>query len=171
MQNPIPPHSGSRLPGKILVKFFYMVLGSLGALGLALQANAGTLYGATSAGAPGELYMLDPATGAIVRDVGPLNDSLAVNYPITGLAFHPVSGVLYGSTGNAFTNTAAKLVTINPNTGLVTVIGPFNVGNAGKPSTMADLAFDPVTGILYGIGSIGGPQLYSINIATGQATV
>jgi len=35
---------------------------------------------------------------------------------------------------------------------------------------MADLAFDSA-GNLYGIGSIGGPQLYSINILTGQATV
>lgn len=148
-----------------------MLLCSLGTLGLAPQANAGTLYASTSAGGPGELYILDPATGAMVQDVGPLNDSLAVNYPITGLAFHPVSGVLYGSTGNAITNTAAKLVTINPNTGLVTVIGPFNAGNVGNPSTMADLAFDPATGILYGVGSVGGPQLYSINIATGQATV
>src|SRR6266508_4362857 len=111
MQNPIPAtHSASCFPGKILVKFFYVLLCLLGTLGLAPQANAGTLYGSTSAGAPGELYILDPATGAIVRDVGPLNDSLAVNYPITGLAFHPASGVLYGSTGNAITNTAAKLV-------------------------------------------------------------
>ena len=35
---------------------------------------------------------------------------------------------------------------------------------------MADLAFD-ASGNLYGIGSIGGPQLYSINTTTGQATV
>jgi hypothetical protein len=35
---------------------------------------------------------------------------------------------------------------------------------------MSDLAFD-AAGNLYGIGSIGGPQLYSINPVTGQATV
>jgi hypothetical protein len=34
---------------------------------------------------------------------------------------------------------------------------------------MADIGFDSA-GNLYGVGSIGGPQLYSINIATGQAT-
>jgi hypothetical protein len=34
---------------------------------------------------------------------------------------------------------------------------------------MADLSFDS-TGKLYGVGSIGGPQLYSINTTTGQAT-
>jgi hypothetical protein len=55
----------------------------------------------------------------------------------------------------------------------VTVIGSFNAGptNAsGTPATMADLSFDS-TGKLYGVASIGGPQLYSINLATGQATV
>ena len=35
---------------------------------------------------------------------------------------------------------------------------------------MADLSFD-AAGNLYGVASIGGPQLYSINPATGQATV
>ena len=35
---------------------------------------------------------------------------------------------------------------------------------------MADIAFDSA-GILYGVGSIGGPNLYTINTSTGQATV
>src|ERR1051326_115496 len=133
---------------------------------------AATLYGSTASGGPGELYILNPTTGGIVQDIGPLNDGLGVNYGITGLAFDPSSGLLYGSTADSDPATQAKLVTINPLTGLVTVIGNFNVGNAGpKPSTMADLAFDPTTGGLFGIGSVGGPQLYSINRLTGQATV
>src|SRR5205085_2103707 len=44
------------------------------------------------------------------------------------------------------------------------------VSGGGTPATMSDLAFTP-TGQLYGIGSIGGPNLYSINLSTGQATV
>jgi hypothetical protein len=143
------------------------------ALAFTARTNAQTLYGSTSAGGPGELYILNSATGAVVQDVGPLNDGSAVNYPITGLAFNPLTGVLYGSTGNASAGTAAKLVTINPATGLVTVVGSFNAGpvnTVGTPSTMADIAFDSA-GHLFGIGSIGGPQLYSINIVTGQATV
>src|SRR5206468_2772618 len=83
------------------------------------------------------------------------------------------NGVLYGSTGDSVAATAARLVTIDPNTGLVTPIGSFNAGpvnTSGTPATMADLAFD-AAGNLYGIGSIGGPQLYSINLGTGQATV
>ena len=46
--------------------------------------------------------------------------------------------------------------------------GPVN--SSGTPATMADIAFDSA-GNLFGVGSIGGPQLYSINLATAQATV
>jgi hypothetical protein len=136
-------------------------------------AHAQTLYGATASGGPGRLYVLDPATGAQVQDVGPLNDAAGTNYPITGLAFHPTTGVLYGSTGNNPTATSARFVSINPLTAQVTVIGEFDAGptnTSGVEATMADLAFD-AAGNLFGLGSIGGPQLYSINIATGKATV
>jgi hypothetical protein len=140
---------------------------------LAANADAATLYAASAAGSAGELYTLNPANGALVQDIGPLKDVSNVNYPVTGLAFNPLTGVLYGSTGNSPVATAARLVSINPATGLVTPIGSFNAGpvnGTGVPATMADIAFDPA-GNLYGVASIGGPQLYSINQATGQATV
>jgi hypothetical protein len=89
------------------------------------------------------------------------------------LAFNPLTGLLYGSTGNSVAASAAKLVSINPLNGLVTVIGSFNAGpvnSSGTPSTMSDLSFDSA-GNLFGVGSIGGPQIYSINLLTGQATV
>src|SRR5436305_13826516 len=88
-------------PQQSFVKFFYVLLCSLGALGLTTSANAGTLYASVAAGGSGELYILNTASGAVVQDIGPLNDSSSVNYPMIGLAFHPVSGVLYGSTGNS----------------------------------------------------------------------
>jgi hypothetical protein len=138
----------------------------------AAPAEAGTLYAASAAGAPGELYIINQANGALIQDIGPLNDAASVNYPITGLAFHPTTGVLYGSTGNAGA-VDAMLVRINPATAAVTVIGAFNAGptnSQGVPSTMADIGFD-TAGNLYGVASIGGPNLYSINVATGQATV
>jgi hypothetical protein len=147
------------------------LLTTIGVLNIA-SADAATLYASTSAGGPGELYTLNPATGAMVSHIGSLNDTFGNNYPITGLAFNPVTGVLYGSTGNAG-SVDAMLVTINPATALVTPIGFFNAGptnSSGTPTTMADLAFDSA-GNLYGIGSIGGPQLYFINPLTGQATV
>lgn len=136
------------------------------------SADAATLYASSAAGGPGELYTLNPATGAMVTHVGSLNDSFGVNYPITGLAFNPVTGVLYGSTGNAG-SVDGMLVTINPATALVTPIGFFNAGptnSSGTPTTMADLSFDSA-GNLYGVASIGGPQLFSINPLTGQAVV
>ena len=152
------------------MKSYLMLTGAVVAISFATQADAAVLYGATAAGSPGELYILNSATGAVIQDVGPLNDALAQNYPITGLAFHPITGVLYGSTGNSVAAAAAKLVTIDPVTALVTVVGSFNAGNAGTPATMTDLAFT-AAGALYGVGSVGGPQLYSINPATGQATI
>jgi len=144
----------------------------LAVVSLTVPARAGILYASSAAGAAGELYILNSSTGAMVQDIGPLNDSLATNYPITGLAFHPTTGVLYGSTGNAGA-VDAMLVTINPATAAVTVIGAFNAGptnSGGTPTTMADIGFDSL-GNLYGVASIGGPNLYSINIATGQATL
>jgi hypothetical protein len=146
---------------------------ALAALTITARVDAAALYAATASGGPGELYIIDPATGSVIQDVGPTNDGVGTNYPITGLAFHPVTGVLYGSTGNNPPETAARLVTINPATGLVTVVGSYNAGptnSSGTPATMGDLAFD-AAGNLYGVGTIGGPQLYSIDITTAQATV
>jgi hypothetical protein len=150
-----------------------MLLFAVAALATCAQSYGATLYGATASGSPGRLYVLNSASGSQVQDVGPLNDVTGLNYPITGLAFHPTTGVLYGSTGNNPAATAGRFVTINPATAQVTLIGPFNAGptnDEGTPATMTDLAFD-TAGNLFGVTSIGGPQLYSINIATGQATV
>src|SRR5258708_2839960 len=101
-----------------------------------MRADASTLYGSTAAGNPGELWILDPATGGAIKDVGPLNDSLGNNYEVTGLAFNPLNGVLYGSTAG---HPGTKLLIITPATGLVTVVGSFN---AGAGNTMADVSFD-----------------------------
>src|SRR6266576_4910319 len=103
------------------VRFLQVFVCGLGTLGLAGESFAATLYGSTSAGGPGELYILNPATGAAVLDVGPLNDLLSVNYPVTGLAFNPINGFLYGSTGNSAAATQARLIRINPVTAQVTV--------------------------------------------------
>jgi len=151
-----------------------LILSALVALSLAAQAEASTLYASTAAGAAGELFIINKATGAVIQDVGPLNDVAGGNYSVTGLAFHPTTGVLYGSTGNSgAANTQARLLIINPATAAVTVVGSFNAGptnSSGTPTTMADIDFDSA-GNLYGVASIGGPNLYSINTATAQATL
>lgn len=87
---------------------------SLGIIAAGAHANASALYAATAGGGPGELYTLDPGTGAVVTDIGPLNDVAGLNYGITGLAFDSVTGVLYGSVANNNAATRAQLVTINP---------------------------------------------------------
>src|SRR4051794_30089139 len=143
------------------------------ALLLTGPAAAQVLYGATAAGGPGELYVLDPATGGVVQDVGPLTDALGASYPITGLAVQPTTGVLYGSVANSNPATRARLVIIDPLTARVTPVGPFNTGvtNAqGVPATMADLAFTPA-GQLYGVSSLNRPDLYAVDLLTGRATL
>ena len=87
---------------------------------------------------------------------------------MTGLAVHPATGVLFGSTGNASPNNPGSLITINKTTGAGTLVGSF--GFQGK--TMTDLTFTS-DGTLYGwlTGSGGGGEdLYTINQATGAAT-
>jgi hypothetical protein len=136
------------------------------------RVASAAMYASTAAGAPGELYIISQANGSLVQDIGPLNDAIGTNYPISGMAFNPLTGVLYGSTGNAGT-VDGLLVTINPATALVTVVGPFNAGptnSQGAPATMGDLAFD-AAGNLFGVATIGGPNLYAINAITGQATL
>ena len=155
------------------MKIFRTLFCLLAMFFVSASASAQSLYASAAAGATGRLYRLNPATGAVLQDIGPLNDVTGLNYPITGLAFHPTTGVLYGSTGNNPATTAARLVRIDPATAQLTVIGSFNAGptnSSGTPATMADLSFDSA-GNLFGVGSIGGPQLYSINLATAQATV
>jgi hypothetical protein len=142
------------------MKTYQILLCVLGLLVAVARADAQALYGSTSSG-HGELYILNPATGGVLQDVGALNDSGAANYSVSGLAFNPLTGVLYGSTGGF---SGHNLLTINPANGLVNVVGSFNVGSA----TMTDLAFDQ-SGHLYGISSSGGANLYSINPGTGQA--
>lgn len=143
----------------------WVLLGVLATLALAARTEAATLYGSTASGGPGELYILNPATGGIVQDIGPLNNSLGQNFAVTGLAFNPLNGVLYGSTANS---SGQSLLTINPASGLVTVVGAFNTGIAGN--TMADIAFD-TSGHLFGIGSSANSALFSINLSSGQATI
>jgi hypothetical protein len=157
----------------MMLKSFHLLMCAVSFVALCGRADSQTMYGATASGGPGSLYRLDPATGASLGLVGALNDLAGTNYPITGMAYSPITGELFGSTGNNPTTTAALLVRIDPATAMVTVVGPYNAGpvnSSGTPATMADLAFDSA-GTLYGVGSIGGPQLYSIDTMTGQATV
>jgi len=79
---------------------------------------------------------------------------------MAGLKYHPTTGILYGATANALVN-PNSLVTVDPATALVRVIGPFG-------QVLTDLAIDPTTGIMYGISGFN-EKFFTIDVTTGAA--
>src|SRR5437764_150874 len=114
-------------------------------------------------GVQGILYTLDPATGAVLTTVGPLNDAGGNNYGMTGLRYHPTTGIVYGATTTTSPTNPNYLVTVDPATALVTPIGPFGTG-----AFLTDLAIDPTTGTMYGVSG-NNQKFYTVDTATGQA--
>ena len=112
--------------------------------GRADAACASGLFGATgSGGVNGNLYCIDPTTG-VGTVIGPLLDASANPYGLTGLAFQPGTGVLFGSTTVKSPTAAGHLVWIDPGTATVTDVGPFNIGSfSGKPNSMSDITLIP----------------------------
>lgn len=103
------------------------------------------------------LFLLNPDDGSVVQDIGP-------TVALTGLAFDPLSGVLYGVTGGRTTSPPqASLYTIDPFTGAATLVGP-EVN--GLP--IADITFTS-DGTFFGWGE-GSDDLYTINKSSGVAT-
>jgi hypothetical protein len=112
-------------------------------------------------GVQGVLYTLDPATGAVLTTVGPLHDTAGNNYGMTGLKYHPITGIFYGATAGQSPTNPSYLVIVDPATALVTPIGPFG-------AVLTDIAIDPRTGIMYGISGFN-EKFYTINTVTGEA--
>jgi hypothetical protein len=154
------PSRSFRIAGRVLA-VAVLLCGVVG------PAKADILYAATgSGGVNGELFILNPATGAVIQDVGPLVDAAGHHYGLTGLAFQPGTNVLFGSTGNQSPTAPAHLVIVNPSTGRVTDVGAYN---AGPQITMSDITFNPLTGRLFGNSGLSG-NFFVINTATGAAT-
>jgi hypothetical protein len=144
-------------------KLLGLTLGLAFSLAAAAPAFAAeVLYGADGAGGTtSNLYILNPATGAVVTTVG------NIGFAVTGLAIHPSTGVMYGSTGRMSATSPHSLITIDKTTGAGTLVGTFLVGSA---ETMADLTFTS-DGTLYGWLEPSTDSLFTINTATGQATL
>jgi len=127
-------------------------------------AEARPLYAADGEDFHRNFQRLDPSNGSPTL----IGDAHAA---ITGLAFHPTTRVLYGSTANTAvgdqTIPTGALITVSTTTGLSTLVGSFGLGSG----TLADLAFDPVTGTLYGWSTGSGGDLYTVNLTTGAATL
>ena len=122
--------------------------------------GSGALYAADGGGgnAATRLYTLNPATGAIVTNIGP------IGFAVTGLAIQPGTGKLYGSTGGNAPVSPNSIITINKKGGAGTLLGA-----TGLTSPVADLTFTS-DGKLYG-WSEATDDLVTINLTTGVATV
>src|SRR5205085_1239651 len=120
-----------------------------------LYASSGTF------GVQGILYTLDPATAAVFTTVGPLHDAAGNSYGITGLKYHPATGICYGATGHQSPANPNYLVIVDPATALVTPNGAFG-------ALLTDIAIDPRTGIMFGLSEFD-QNFYTINTLTGQA--
>lgn len=121
------------------------------------------LYAATGfGGSTGELYILDPADGSVISDVGPLNDSDGNNYGLTGLRYDVSRDVLYGITGSSLT-APNSLVIVDPGTARVTYVG------GAFSSRLSDIAIDPSTFTLYSISG-SSKYFYSVDKRTGIDT-
>jgi hypothetical protein len=103
-----------------------------------------------------DLYLLDPADGSETV-IGP------IGFALTGLAFHPGTGVLYGVTSNNSAANPRSLITVNTTTGAGTLVGALGIA-----SPVADCGFTNA-GVLYGYRANTG-TLYTINLLTGAAT-
>jgi hypothetical protein len=135
------------------------------ALAFAAPAFAAVLFGANGPqgdATAGNLITIDQTTGAGTFVGDPVTPG-----GVSGLVFS-AGGVLYGTTINGQGSTSS-LITIDPATGaLVSTVGAIGI-------SIGDLAYNPVTGLLYGIrsnadGADLGGELYVIDTSTGVAT-
>ena len=74
-----------------------------------------------------KLFSLDQVTGqaTFVADMAPDSDR---DFRINGADFQPGTGILFGSLPQGFSSNLNRLVTINPTTGSVTVVGQTILG-------------------------------------------
>ncbi len=97
---------------------------------------------------------------------------------LSGVAAN-AAGTIFASTVTSRDPTVSFLLTIDPASGAGTVIAPITDSVTGEQLVIGDLAIQPVSGVLYGVrggSNISGvdprpTQLFTINAATGQATL
>lgn len=125
-----------------------------------------------SATVDGDLYSINPATGAFSL-IGPVRVE-GVGAPIIGLAMPPRTHVLYAVTG-AQRRLPGHLLTVDPHTGVARDIGQLGVSTANcrmTVGTLDNIAFR-ADGAPFGFGQCGPGvfgNLHVINLTTGAAT-
>jgi len=98
-----------------------------------------TLYGTASDGiGPSTLYVIHPPSGAALP-VGPAGSIVFIN--VGAIAFHPVTGLLYGGTA------LGELITIDTTTGTGTLVGP--MVNTSTNFGLKDLSVRKSDGTLF----------------------
>jgi len=140
---------------------FYVLL--LAFIALTSAQGGQQLYAATGfGGSEGELYILNPADGSVIADIGLLNDADGNNYGLTGLRYDVSKGLLYGITGSSLTS-PNSFVIVDPDTARVTYVGgPFS-------SRLSDIAIDPDTFTIYAISG-SSKYFYTVDKRTGEDT-
>jgi len=107
-----------------------------------------------------DLVQIDQTTGQFITTLGVIG-----SMTITGLTFHP-DGTLYG-VGHNGGGTPSQLYTIDPATGVPTLVGPIGFDNVGA------LEFGPDSLLYGGVGIFGGSSagdLIIIDPNTGAGT-
>lgn len=97
-----------------------------------------------------------------INTCAPLAAAVNVAHTFAGLEF--VGGTLYGVGFNT-PQGPSTLYTIVPQTGAVVALGPTGRG------PISGLAYDALTGVMYGIQGGSNAQLFRVNLATGATTV
>jgi len=95
--------------------------------GLSVDPATGNVFGLMT-GSPATLMLYDP-----VADLWSLIGSTGVNMDNTGLAYHPVTKVLY-----AINRDDGNVYSIDPATGVATLIGSHGLGNIGGGLTFVE---------------------------------
>jgi hypothetical protein len=125
------------------------------------------LYAATGSSTTGEVYVIDPTTGAVVTDLG------AAGFSITGMRMQAGTHTIYATTGGRSAVSPGFLAQINPATGAATLLGTLGTASGGTGNQVAaDIDFD-ATGRLYGwmeISNIGNDDLATIDLTNFTTT-
>lgn len=131
-------------------------------LALVPCVQAAPLYGTSFGGVGGAiLYAVNPGSGA-ASNPRPISIDFLVGIEVGA------SGVIYGLSNSA-ADVPNALFTINPATGAAQLVGPTGLAGVAE----GDLAFDPISGELYGCYNLlgtGQRQLFTINLGTAVAT-
>jgi DNA-binding beta-propeller fold protein YncE len=145
-----------------------IVAAALFSLAFAARGQVHTLYAASvrSGGAnadvpiAGNLYSVNLANGAATL-IGAIRLPSAKPVGVTGMAFHPQSGILYGITSELSPNSPHSLVTIDATSGAATLVGDLNLVGS-------DLAFDS-KGTLY-VWMQATSQLGTVDVTSAKVT-